>query len=281
VSDAAAWAVAGAAAAVALAALAALARTRRESARVGERLSTVKGELERLENAFARFAPSQVVERIIASGVPTVGERKEVTVLFADLVGFTPLAESVDPVVLVRILNGYFERMSRAITANQGHISTLIGDGILALFGALEPNPWQANDAAQAALAMRDELAAFNRELAADGLPELAIGVGLHRGIGIAGLVGSRDVLQMTVVGTVVNVAARVEALTRELEADVLLTRAVAETLDPRFELRPLPAREVKGVSEPVETFALIGRRERGAEEAPAGTMARPRAARA
>jgi adenylate cyclase len=113
----------------------------------------------------------ELVERVIASGVPTRGERKEVTVLFADLFGFTPLSESVDPSVLVRILNGYFERMARAITAHQGHISTLIGDGILALFGALETNPWQTDDAVRAALAMRAELEAYNQELAAEGLP--------------------------------------------------------------------------------------------------------------
>ena len=84
---------------------------------------------------------------------------------------------SVDPTVLVRILNGYFERMSRAITDHRGHLSTLIGDGILALFGALEPNPWQSNDALHAALAMQEEIADYNTELAAEGLPRLALGV--------------------------------------------------------------------------------------------------------
>src|SRR5262249_8895473 len=71
---------------------------------------------------------------------------------------FTPLAERLDPVVLVRVLNGHFERMSRAITDHRGHVAKLIGDGILALFGALEPNPWHANDAAHAALAMSARL---------------------------------------------------------------------------------------------------------------------------
>jgi class 3 adenylate cyclase len=112
-------------------------RARRANAAARARLASATAELERLEHAFARFAPMELVERVIATGVPTSGERMEVTVLFADLVGFTPLSESVDPGALVRILNGYFERMSRAITAHQGHISTLIGDGILALFGAL------------------------------------------------------------------------------------------------------------------------------------------------
>ena len=91
----------------------------------------------------------------------------------------------------MRVLNGYFERMSRTITEHRGHISTFVGDGILALFGALQPNPWQANDAAHAALAMREALAAYNRELEAQRLPTLAFGVGLHRGVGVAGLAGA------------------------------------------------------------------------------------------
>jgi class 3 adenylate cyclase len=236
----------------------ALVRSRRAHARARTRLAGSSAELERLELAFARFAPIDLVERIVASGIPTSGERKEVTVLFADLVGFTPISERVDPSVLVRILNGYFERMSRAITAHQGHISTLIGDGILALFGALETNPWHTNDAVHAALAMRAELTAYNVELAQEGLPTLALGIGVHRGWGIAGLVGSHELMQFTVVGTVVTVAARVQTLTREHGVDVLITSAVQRALDPRFALRALPPSELKGIGEPVTTFALL-----------------------
>lgn len=251
------WLVASALAALAAVEAVLLARARRASARALTRLASATAELERLEHAFARFAPMELVERVIASGVPTSGERKEVTVLFADLVGFTPLAESVDPSVLVRMLNGYFERMSRAITSHQGHISTLIGDGILALFGALEPDPWHTDDAARAALAMRAELAQYNEELAAEGLPKLALGIGLHRGRGIAGLVGSSELMQFTVVGTVVNVAARVQGLTREHHVDILLTEPAQRALDPRFVVRALPPRALKGIGEPVATFAL------------------------
>ena len=239
---------------------AATVRTRRAAARVRDRLSSVTAQLERLEHAFARFAPIDLVERVIARGVPAGGERKEVTVLFADLVGFTPLAESVDPSVLVRILNGYFERMSAAITAHHGHISTLIGDGILALFGALEANPWQTDDAARAALAMREAMARYNEALASEGLPTLALGIGLHRGRGIAGLVGSHELMQFTVVGSVVNVAARVQALTREHRVDVLLTADVQAALDPGFALRALAPSPLKGLRDPVATFALLGR---------------------
>ena len=156
--------------------------SRAESARLRSRLEGAAMDLQQLQLSFTRFAPDEVVERVIRSGVSNSGEKREVTVLFADLVGFTPLSDSVDPSVLVRILNGYFKRASRAITDHRGHVSTLIGDGILALFGAIEPNPWQSHDAVQTALALREAVADYNRELAAEDLPPLAIGVGVHRG---------------------------------------------------------------------------------------------------
>jgi adenylate cyclase len=236
-----------------------LLRTQRRLRRALNRLESSSSELERLQHAFTRFAPEAIVERIASSGIPNVGQRKEVTVLFADLIGFTATCERVDPGTLVRILNGYFERMTRAITSHQGHISTLIGDGILALFGALESNPWQSDDAVRSALAMRNELSEYNRELAAENLPTLAFGIGLHRGTGVAGLVGSSELMQFTVVGSVVNVAARVQELTRLHRVDVLLTRSVKDQLDRSFPLRELPRSELRGLSEPVETFALGG----------------------
>jgi len=231
----------------------------RERARLHRALEAKSADLERLQTAFARFAPEEIVERVIAGGVTTRGERTEVTALFADLVGFTELSERLEPDVLVTILNGYFERMSRAITEHRGHVSTFVGDGVLALFGALQPNPWQANDAVHAALAMRRELVEYNRELKDRGLPELAVGIGLHRGLGVAGLVGSRELMQFTFIGRTVNLAARVQTLTRQYDVDILVTSAVREQLDPRFVLEELPPTEVRGIAEPVAIYAAEG----------------------
>ncbi len=235
----------------------ALHRHRRERARLRGRLESAASELQKLQIAFSRFAPDAVIERIIASGQEQVGEKKEVTVLFADLVGFTALCEKLEPPVLVGILNGYFERMSQAISAHRGRISTFIGDGILALFGALEPNPWQGDDGVRAALAMRRAVSEYNEELRARGLPELAVGIGLHRGTGIAGLVGSRDLMEFAFVGRTVNVAARVQDLTRHFDTDIILTETLRKTLDPRIRVVPLPATPVKGVAEPLSIYAV------------------------
>jgi class 3 adenylate cyclase len=228
-----------------------------QAAGLQRRVESVTRDIERLQHTFGRFAPEEIVERVIASGITTAGERKEVTALFADLVGYTSLSESIEPDVLVGILNGYFERMSAAITNRRGHMSALVGDGMLAMFGALEPDPWQGDSAVHAALAMRAELVGYNEELESRGLPTLAMGVGLHRGTGVAGLVGSRHLMQYTLVGRTINVAARVQDLTRLHDADILVTRELRETLDDRFVLRELAPAELRGIAAPVGIFAV------------------------
>ena len=186
------------------------------------------------------------------------------TALFADLVGYTALSERLEPAVLARVLNGYFQRMSDAIHENRGHVSTFLGDGILAFFGALEPNPWQCDDAVRGALAMRAAMREYNDALAAEGLPPLAVGIGIHRGPGLAGLIGSRERTEYAFVGRTVNVAARVQTLTRIHKVDILVTEALREELDTRFVLEPMPAEIVKGIAEPVVTYAV--RHEVGAQ---------------
>ena len=251
------WVTVGGGAALVVVLFAGWWRMRGEVARLRARLETASMELQRLQIAFARFTPHDVVERIIARGVATTADKKEVTVLFADLVSFTRLSEHLDPAVLVDILNGYFARMSRMVTEHRGHVSKFIGDGMLALFGALEANPWQANDAAHAALAMQAELERYNRELAAASLPPLRMGIGLHRGVAVAGVVGSHELMEFTVIGNTVNLAARVERLTRVHQVGILVTQAVQEVLDSRFVLHELPAAPIRGITDPVVTFAV------------------------
>ena len=247
-------------AAILLVGVAVRAKRLHERARTLERrLAHESRSLETLQQAFARFAPSEVVESIIAQGISTRSETKEITVLFADLKGFTPLAEVLAPAELVTLLNGYFAAMGEVIASHRGHLSKFIGDGLLALFGALEPNPWQTNDAVHAALAMQRALADYNEGLAARGLPVLAAGIGIHRGPVVAGVVGNAELMEYGVIGRTVNVASRVEGLTRVHGVDVLVTDAVRAHLDQRFRLRALPPADVKGLPEPLPTFAVDG----------------------
>jgi class 3 adenylate cyclase len=231
----------------------------RRARRLERRLDVALSNLEHVQRAFSRFAPQEVVEQVIAHGVSTTAEKKEVVVLFADLKDFTRMSAGLDPAVLVEILNGYFSTMSRAITENSGQVSKFIGDGIMAFFGALERNPWMHNDAVRAALAMRTALAEYNTTLAAAGRPTLTCGIGIHRGVAVAGVIGSSELMEFTLFGDTVNLASRVEGLTRTHGVDILITESARKGLDPAFRLQPLPAVTVKGKSEPIATYAVLG----------------------
>ena len=162
----------------------------------------------------------------------------------------------------MRLLGGYFTAMSEAITSHHGQVTRFIGDGLMALFGALETNPWQARDAVEASLAMRANLAAYNRTLAAEGLPTIGFGVGINYGTVVAGVVGHESLLQYDVHGDTVNVATRVEQLTRTLGTDILVTDAVKNLLDDQYLVRELAPTAVKGKSKPILTYAVDGKKD-------------------
>jgi class 3 adenylate cyclase len=238
-----------------------LLQQRRRNAGLQRQLDAAARELQRLQYACARLAPAGVVNRLVADGVQGIADmpaqRKTVTALFADLVDYTAMSERLEPAVLTGVLNGYFQRMSDAIHEHRGHVSTFLGDGILAYFGALQPNPWQCADAVRAALAMRDAMVRYNAELAREGLPALALGIGVHRGSGLAGMIGSRERMEYGFVGRTVNLAARVQTLTRVHQVDILITEAVRTELDAGFVLAPMAPENVKGIAEPVITYAV------------------------
>jgi class 3 adenylate cyclase len=214
-------------------------------------------ELERLQRSFARFAPAVLVERIVDKGMQESGERREVTVMFADIRGFTRMSEKLDPAIVVEMLNGYFSRMSGVIREHHGHVTRMMGDGIMSVFGALESNPWHAQDAVEAAIGMRRALAEYNEKLKVRGFPELGFGIGIHCGNVVAGLVGSDELLEFTVMGDVVNVASRIEALTRELDADILVTDDVRSRLNNRFVTSAMPPARIRGKTDPILTWTV------------------------
>ena len=216
-------------------------------------------DLQNLQQAFHQFAPRRVVEEVIKRGVSTSGETREVTVLFADIVEFTAMSESVAPETLVRVLNGYFEATSTAVTNHGGHVAKFLGDGIMAIFGAPETDAWQSLDAVIAALSMREAVRKYNEELGRQGLPSLDVRMGIHKGTVVAGVVGSAENLEYTVIGDVVNTAARIENLTRKHEVDILISADVRSALDGRFQVRELAPEHVKGKAEPIVTFAVEG----------------------
>jgi class 3 adenylate cyclase len=227
-------------------------------------LQAAARDLEHLQNACARLAPAGVVQSLVADGIqPDAGptaERKLATALFVDLVGFTAMSERLEPEILLRIINGYYQCVSEAIDEHRGHVGSFVGDGIVAYFGAIQPNPWQCDDAVHAALAIRASIRAYSAELAREGLPPIAVGIGIDRGPGLAGLLGSHARREYAFIGRSVNLAARLQALTRVHGVDILVSEALRTELDPGFILTPMPPVAVKGFVEPVVTYAVEGR---------------------
>ena len=230
-------------------------RARRRRNDLERLLDRANEKLEQLQMRFNWFAPPDVVEHLSTPGGVIQPSRRMVTVLFADLIGFTTLCDRLDPSEVAPLLNGYFEHMSQAIRRHHGRITELIGDGLLALFGALESNPWQAQDAVRAALDMRKSLAEYNRELRAQGKPELKFGMGIHHGEVLTAVIGNRELSKFSVVGDTINVASRVERLTREHGVDLLITEQVRHSLNDQFRLKAMPPMVVKGKTEPIPTY--------------------------
>ncbi len=192
------------------------------------------------------------------------GWRSRCVLLFSDLVGFTPLSASLEPADLFDLLNRYFELMAAAVLAEQGLLDKFIGDAVMAEFGVPRSRGEreEARAAVRAALAMQRGLEALNAELAATGRPPLRHGIGLHVGEVIAGNLGSSQRLEFTVVGASVNVASRLEGLTRRYpEHPILISGDLLALLPGELEVEPLGAHRLKGWPVPLEVFALRGMR--------------------
>ena len=234
-------------------------RQYKRNSKLEKLLGHTNAKLEKLQIHFGRFTPEEVIEHLADSDNAFTPSMRSVTVLFADLKGFTKMCETMEPSEVVGILNGYFRCMSEVLTKHHGQVTELIGDGILSLFGALRNNPWQVQDAVKAALEMREVLKKYNEELKAKSFPPLSFGVGIHKGQVLAGVMGNYELSKFGVVGDPINVAARVETLTREHNTDILITKEIMAELDERFLLSEMPPTMVKGKSKPIITYRVDG----------------------
>jgi adenylate cyclase len=227
-----------------------------------DQMSRGLAERDRVRDLLDKNVSPEVAAQLLRDGATLGGEERPVTVLFCDLRGFTTLSEQLAPRDLVTLLNRYLDRMSGEIERHGGVIDKYIGDAIMALFGAPVDLPGAPDRAVAAALAMQRALAELNRELATEASGHrLALGVGINTARVVAGNIGSHRRLNYSVLGDGVNVAARLQSLTRtpEYATDIIVSAATVRALrDPAaVPHRPLGTVPVKGRAEPVEIFAV------------------------
>ncbi|MFL6590373.1 MAG: CHASE2 domain-containing protein [Chthoniobacterales bacterium] len=197
------------------------------------------------------------------------GVRLPVTILFSDIVGFTAMTENADPEKLVSQLNEYLSRMTATVFENNGTLDKFIGDAVMAVWGNVSSRgvAEDAKACTRAALAMRRELEILNKKWAAEGTAPFHIGIGINHGDVLGGNIGSHEKADPTVIGDAVNLASRLEALTRVYNTDILIGTRAADLIRADFHLRSVALVQVKGKSQPVEIFALIGAKDGSADQ--------------
>lgn len=210
-----------------------------------------------VRDLFGQYVSPEVARLAIEQEGRLEGQVTECTVLFVDIRRFTSLAEVLPPTRLIGVLNRYFERMLPVVEAEGGIVNKFGGDSLLAVFGSpLNPTADHAERAVRAALRMRVALAEFNREQVAEEMPELRVGFGLATGELVAGNIGSARKREYTVIGDPVNLAARLQELTPELGADILMNATAAQRASEVARFRTLGKIEIRGRAEPVEVFS-------------------------
>ncbi|MFQ3584794.1 MAG: adenylate/guanylate cyclase domain-containing protein, partial [Cyanobacteriota bacterium] len=189
------------------------------------------------------------------------GQLRPVAILFSDIRDFTPLAAGMAATDLVALLNRYFAAMVEPILAEQGTIDKFIGDAIMAEFGTplFRDAATEALAAVRAALGMRIALEQLRTELQQEGQPLFQHGIGIHFGEVVAGNLGSPQRLEYTVIGDAVNVAARIESLTKSLGRDILISEAVYQLVRDQVQVEDLGSHSLKGKAEPLHLYAVQG----------------------
>jgi adenylate cyclase len=229
---------------------------------LGIKFTGEERERRRLRKIFSRYVDDEVVEKLLASGtLPDLGgEVNQVTVLFADIRNFTTISEKLNPHQVVEMLNHYLSQACESIVAQGGTVDKFIGDAVMAVFGAPVPYPDHARRAVLAALDMAaraQELGAWmKRHFPGEELPAFAIGIGLNTGEAIIGNIGSPKRLEFTAIGDTVNVASRLESLTKELGWQIVASRSTIEA--GRVVTGRQAIRMVKGRQEPLEVFEVL-----------------------
>jgi adenylate cyclase len=224
-----------------------------ENVRAHERLA--KEEVARAN--YSRFLPEYVVKQMLENpeSFKLGGVLQTITVLFADIRGFTRISEHAPPEKIVQLLNRYFSAMTDIIFAHGGTLDKYLGDGLMALFGAPTTTPKDAANAIAAAVAMQRRMLSINDELREGGFPEVGIGIGLHTGEVTVGYIGSERRSEYTAIGDAVNTASRLESNAKA--GEILVSEVTAQAAHSRYTLAARDPISVKNREQPVPLFEV------------------------
>ncbi len=231
-----------------------------EYAHIFRRFNRMVGQLverQRLRDAFGRYVSKELTEDVMKHGVNLGGQTLPVTIMFSDLRGFSAISEALPPLQVVEMLNVYLEAMTFVIDKHHGTINELMGDGLLIVFGAPSVRSDDAERAMACAMAMQLAMPAVNTRLAVLGFPELEMGIGINSGQVVAGNVGSAMRTKYAVVGSAVNMAARVESFT--IGGQVLATASTLGLIDADLKVAGEFSTTFKGIREPVAMYDIAG----------------------
>jgi len=227
----------------------------REIDELGRSVSTMRTVAE----TFSRFVPRRLVEKLIETGTPLQlgGTRREVTLLFSDVVNFTEITEKADPARVMQYTSRYFAAMSREIMTHSGTVDKFIGDAIMAIWNAPADDPDHAANACAGALAFQRANDRLNAEFEREGWPVYKTRLGLHSGEAVVGNIGSEDRMNYTVLGATVNLAARLEGLNKNYGTSILVSSALRQRATSRFLFRSVDRISPKGFAEAFEIYEL------------------------
>ncbi len=213
-----------------------------------------------MRDAFSSYLSADLLDQLIKNpkALALGGESKELSILFSDIRGFTTISESMDPVSLITLLNRYFTPMTNSVLEHKGMLDKYIGDAVMAFFNAPVDVKKHADAACYSALEMIERLDVLNVELEKEGIPAIRIGIGVNTAEVVVGNMGSDTRFNYTVIGDGVNLASRVEGLTKNYGIDILITEFTVEKLSKEFIYRKIEPVKVKGKEEAVLLYELM-----------------------
>jgi len=216
-------------------------------------------EKEMIKQAFTRYVAREVVEEILKDPeqISLTGERREVSVLFSDIRGFTPLSERLSPEEVVALLNEFYTLMIDTIFQHEGTLDKFFGDAVMAVFGAPISHPDHSIRAIRTAVAMQAGIEELSKKRVQEGKDPIAIGIGVSAGEAVAGTVGTENRMEYTVIGDRVNLAARLETVAKP--GQILISQWTYEKVDKLVKARSLGYFKVKGKEEEVEVYEVLG----------------------